>query len=163
MAIEIPGWLAKLFNLMGLAGAAGWTNANEDTASSVGSVYRAHAGNAQPSTVDAKVHSTQAIGAVQGTAGHAMTSAVQHPQGPVSNLIDHHKGALTMAFLTGSVVPLGLLAYKIAKLTDGAVTVGEMAASAAVPGGEIAWPEELAAGRIVQNAITNTLANTLMG
>ncbi len=163
MAIELPGWLAKLFNLMGLAGGAGWTNANEDTASSVGGVYRVHAGNTQPSTADAKVHGMRATGAVQGTAGDTMTATVEHPQGPINNLIDHNKGALTMALLTGTVVPLGLRVYKIAKLVDGAVTVGEMAASAAVPGGEIAWPEELAAGRIAQNAITNTLANTLMG
>lgn len=163
MAIEIPGWLAKLFNLMGLAGGAGWTNANEDTSKSVSNVYLAHATNTQPSTVDAKLHGTRATGAVRGAAGDAMTTVVEHPQGPINNLIDHNKGALTMAFLTGAVVPLGLTVYKIAKLVDGAVTVGEMAASAAVPGGAIAWPEQLAVGRIVQELIMNLLAKMLTG
>jgi hypothetical protein len=30
-------------------------------------------------------------------------------------------------------------------------------------GGELAWPEELAIGRLTQNAIMNTAANFLMG
>jgi hypothetical protein len=163
MAIELPGWLAKLFNLMGLAGGAGWTNANEDTAAGVGDIHRSHAANMAPATADAQLHGQRATAAVQGTAGDAMTTAVNHPQGPISNLIDHNRGALTIGFITGTVTPLMLRAYKLTKLVDGAVTVGELATSAMVPGGEIAWPEELAAGRVAQTAITNAATSVLMG
>jgi hypothetical protein len=163
MAIQLPGWLAKLFNLMGLAGGAGWTNANEDTAHAVGTVYRSHADNLQPAVTDAKTHSQRATGSVQGDAGTAMTEAVDHPQGPVNNLLDHHKGALVTSLIAGAVVPGGLLAYKMAKLIDGGVTAAELASSALVPGGELAWPEQLWIGRLTQNGLTNTLANLVMG
>ena len=43
------------------------------------------------------------------------------------------------------------------------VTAAELASSAMVPGGELAWPAELGAGRLAQNAITNTAATFLMG
>jgi hypothetical protein len=163
MAIQLPGWLAKLFNLMGLAGGAGWTNANEDTAHAVGTVYRSHANNVQPAVTDAKTHGQRATGAVQGNAGTLMTEAVDHPQGPVNNLIDHHKGALVTSLIAGTAVPVGLAVYKMAKLIDGGVTAAELASSAMVPGGELAWPAELGAGRLAQNAITNTAATFLMG
>jgi hypothetical protein len=65
--------------------------------------------------------------------------------------------------IAGAAVPLGLRVYKMAKLIDGGVTAAELASSALVPGGELAWPAELAAGRLAQNAITNTAANFLMG
>jgi hypothetical protein len=163
MAILLPGWMAKLFNLMGLAGGAGWTNANEDTAHAVGGVYRTHANNIQPTAMDAKTHGQRATAAVQGDAGTAMTAAVDHPQGPVSNLLDHHRGALVTSLIAGAAVPVGLGVYKMAKLIDGGVTAAELASSALVPGGELAWPEELAVGRLTQNAITNTAADFLMG
>jgi hypothetical protein len=161
MAIQLPGWLAKLFNLMGLAGGAGWTNANEDTARDVGNVYRSHAENLQPAVADAKTHGQRATGAVQGDAGTAMTEVVDHPQGPISNLIDHHKGALVTS-LVALGVSMGLEAYKVTKVIDGSVTAAELASSALVPGGELAWPAEIASGRAFQNMITNILANFLM-
>ena len=163
MAIELPGWMARLFNLMGLAGGAGWTNANEDTAHAVGGVYGSHATNMQVTATDAKNHGERATGAVQGTAGANMAAAVNHPQGPVNSLLDHHKGALVTSLIAGTAVPLGLGLYKMAKLIDGGVTAAELASSAFVPGGELAWPEELAVGRLAQNAITNTAADFLMG
>jgi hypothetical protein len=162
MAIELPGWCAKLLNLMGLAGGAGWTNANEDKAHAAGTVYQQHATNVQPAVTDAKTHGQRASSAVQGTAGTDMTQTVDHPQGPTNNLVDHFKGAHATAWISVAVA-MGLGLYKIYKLTDGAITVAEMASSALVPGGEIAWPEELAVGRISQNAITNTTANFIMG
>lgn len=165
MSIELPGWAARLFNLMGLFKGAGWSNAREgdDGAAGAGTVYRQHATNLQPAVTDAKAHGQRATSAVQGTAGTDMTQTVDHPQGAINNLVDHHKGALVTALIGGGVVSIGLLTYKIYKLTDGAITLGEMASSALVPGGEAAWPEELAVGRLAQNAITNTTANLIMG
>jgi hypothetical protein len=162
MAIELPGWMAKVLNLLGLAGGAGWTNANEDTARDVGGVYRDHAANIQPAVTDAATHGRRATGAVRGPAATSMTQVVDHPEGPVGNLADHHKGALVTALIARSVVPVGLMTYKVAKLVDGGVTAAEVATSAMTPGGQLAIPEELALGRLSQNAITNTLANKLL-
>ncbi|MFB9836997.1 hypothetical protein [Actinoallomurus acaciae] len=162
MAIEIPGWMAKLLNLMGLAGGAGWTNANEDKAHSAGIVYQQHATNLQPAVTDAKTHGQRATTAVQGTAGTSMTQTVDHPEGAINNLVDHHKGALVTALIAGVAVPIGLSLYKIYKLVNGGITLAEMAASALVPGGEAAWPGEVAAGRVAQNAVTNTTADFVL-
>jgi hypothetical protein len=155
--------MGKLLNLMGIAGGAGWTNANEDDAHKVGRLYQQHATSLQPAVTDAKTHGQRATSAVQGSAGTQMTQTVDHPQGPIKNLDDHGKGANVAAFIGGGVVPNGLSAYKIFKLVSGASTLAEMAASALVPGGEVAWPEELAVGRLSQNAATNTLATLIMG
>lgn len=165
MSIELPGWGARMFNLMGLFKGAGWSNAKEgdDGAAGAGAVYHQHANNVQPAVTDAKTHGQRATSAVQGTAGTDMTQTVDHPQGAINNLVDHHKGALVTALIAGGVVPIGLATYKIYKLTDCAITLGEMTASALFPGGEAAWPEELAVGRLAQNGITNTLANLIMG
>jgi len=162
MAIELPGWMAKILNLMGLAGGAGWTNANEDTARQVGNVYRAHANNIQPAVTDARTHGQRATNAVQGTAGSSMTVTVDHPQGPVNNLADHPTGARVTALIGGTVVPAGLSVYKLAKLIDGGITAAQVATSLMIPGGEVAIPEELAVGRMAQTGITNSLANQLL-
>ncbi|GLY89943.1 hypothetical protein [Actinoallomurus iriomotensis] len=163
MAIELPGWFAKLLNLMGIAGAAGWTNANEDTAHAVGTVYQQHATNVQPAVTDAKTHGQRATSAVQSAAGTSMTQTIDHPQGAINNLVDHHKGALVTALIAGGVVPIGLASYKIFKLVDGGVTAAQIATSAMIPGGQLAIPEELAIGRLLQTGITNTLLGLLLG
>jgi hypothetical protein len=154
--------MAKLLNLMGLAGGAGWTNANEDKAHAAGTVYQQHAANLQPEVTDAKTHGQRATSAVQGTAGTNMTQTVDHPQGPINNLVDHHKGALVTALIGGGAVPLLLSAYKIYKLADGGITLAQMASSALFPGGEAAWPAELAAGRSSQKLLETAAANTIM-
>ncbi|GAA4504765.1 hypothetical protein GCM10023191_059630 [Actinoallomurus oryzae] len=166
MAIELPDWMAKLLNLMGLAGGAGWTNANEDKAHVAGTVYQQHAANLQPAVTDAKTHGQRATTAAQGTAGTSMTQTVDHPLGALNNLVDHHKGALVTAAIGGAAVPMILRCYKIYKLADGGITLAQMLASALFPGGEAAWPEELLEGRGMQKAIetgaVNTIANGAM-
>jgi hypothetical protein len=52
---------------------------------------------------------------------------------------------------------------KVAKICDAAVTLTQLAISAATPGGQLAIPEVIASGRFIQNAATNTAANFFLG
>jgi hypothetical protein len=161
MAIELPDWFAKLNNLMAPFGGPPWTNANEDTAHAAGVIYQQHATNAQPAVTDAKTHGQRAASAVRGTAGTQMAHTVDHPQGAIKNLVDHLKGALVTALIGGGVVSLLLGVYKIYKLTDGGITLGQMLASALFPGGEAAWGAELAEGAAVQKTLQTVTKNTI--
>jgi hypothetical protein len=158
MDVELPAWMGKLLNLVGLT----WTNAKADVADAVSAVYRSHGNNMQPVGATAKTHGALATSAVQGSAGTKMAEAVNHPQGPAANLDDHHKGALVTSLITG-ITAMGLRSYKMARIADGAVTAGEIAVSAATPGGQLVIPAQLGFFRLMQNALINLFASFLMG
>jgi hypothetical protein len=157
--IELPGFLAKFGNLIGL----NWTNAKASGASGSGSAYLSYATKVGPAVQTAQAHAPQATAAARGTAGTAMTTTLTHDKGALANSVDHHTGVLLMALITGGALPLIINGLKMAKITDGAVAVDDLVAEEVVPGGQVAIPATLEASRLQQTFLTNVGFEAVMG
>jgi hypothetical protein len=154
MVIELPGFLARLYNIMG----GNWTNSNEGIATRVSGESRQYAAGFQQPVGDAAEYRQRLGTAVEGEAGDAMNSVMSHPQGAIANLTDHYRGILVAAMLF-VVASMMIRAVKEYKIINGARTVAAIGADLATatldPAAEVNLAEILRLGELGDKAATN--------